>query len=90
MKRKQILATNKRIIQNRLPIDNLSQISAEYVEYHYKKLAHLQISSTLPKVFGNKPMITYKEIKNIDDLIGVNTLQGGKVFKANLQIINGE
>ena len=35
-------------------------------------------------------MITYKRNKNLGQLIGGRTLQGGKVFKTYLQIINGE
>ena len=53
--------------------------------YHYikKKL-------TLQKVFDKKAMITYKRNKNLGQFIGGHTLQGGKVFKTHLQIINGE
>ena len=35
-------------------------------------------------------MITYKRNKNLDELIAGHTLQGGKVFKAHLQIIKGD
>ena len=35
-------------------------------------------------------MITYKRNKILDELIGSHALQGGKVFKTHLQIINGE
>ena len=35
-------------------------------------------------------MITCKRNKNAGKLIGGHTLQGGKVFKAHLQIIKGE
>ena len=34
-------------------------------------------------------MITYKRNKNIGELIGGKTLQGGKVFKTHFQIIKG-
>ena len=50
----------------------------------------LQISPTLQKIFDNKPMITYKRNKNIGNPLLGHTLQGGKVFKTHLQIINGE
>ena len=35
-------------------------------------------------------MITYERSKNLGKLIGGHTLQGEKVFKTCLQIINGE
>ena len=35
-------------------------------------------------------MITYKRNKDLGELIRGHTLQGGKVFKTHLQIINGE
>ena len=35
-------------------------------------------------------MITYKRNKNLGELIGGHTLQGGKVSKTHLQIIKGE
>ena len=35
-------------------------------------------------------MIAYKRNKNLGELIGSNTQQGGKVFKTHLQIIKGE
>ena len=50
----------------------------------------LQISTTLQKVFDKKPMITYKRNKNLGELTGGHTLQGGKVFKTHLQIIKDE
>ena len=50
----------------------------------------LQISPTLQNVFDKKPMITNKRNKNLGKLKGGHTLQGGKVFKTHLQIINGE
>ena len=50
----------------------------------------MQISPTLQKVFDKKPMITYKRNKNAGKLIGGHTLQGGKAFKAHLQIIKVE
>ena len=43
----------------------------------------LQISPTPQKVFDKKPMITYKRNKNLGELIGGHTLQGGKVFKTS-------
>ena len=50
----------------------------------------MQISPTLQKVLEMKLMITYKRNKNLDELIGGHNLQGGKVFKAHLQIIKGD
>ena len=50
----------------------------------------MQISPTLHKVFDKKPMITYERNKNAGKLIGGHTLQGGKAFKAHLQIIKVE
>ena len=43
----------------------------------------LQISPTPQKVFDKKPIITYKRNKNLGELIGGHTLQGGKVFKTS-------
>ena len=88
MERKKLLSTNKRTIQNRIPVSitysryllNISNISAKYWNI-------LQISPILQKVFENKPMITYKRNKNFGELRGGHTLQGGKVFKTYLQII---
>ena len=81
IKRKQLLSTNKRTIQNRLPVSitynrylpNISNIIT-------KNLTSLQISPTLQKVFDKKPMMTYKRNKNLGELIGGHTLQCGKVF----------
>ena len=61
-----------------------------------KNWSILQISLTPPKVFDNKPMITYnqkkKNKKKTEILLSLSevTLQGGKVFKTHLQILNGE
>ena len=91
IKRKQLLSTNKRTIQNCILVSitynrylqNISNIIT-------KNCNILQISPTLQKVFDKKPMITYKRNKNLGELIGGNTLQGGQVFKTHLQIIRGE
>ena len=91
MKRKQLLLTNKRTIQNRIPVSitcnrylpNISKIIT-------KNWNILQISPTLQKVFDKKPMITYKRNKNLGEFIGGHTLQGGNVFKTHLQIIKRE
>ena len=61
LKKKQLLLTNKRKMQNRIPVSitynrylpNISKIIT-------KNWNILQISRTLQKVFGKKPMITYK------------------------------
>ena len=50
----------------------------------------MQISRTIQQVFDKKPMITYKRNKNLGELKGGRTLQGGKVFKNHLQIIRSE
>ena len=66
MKRKQLITTNKRTIQSRIPVSitynrylpNISNIIT-------KNWNILQIPPTLQKVFYNKPMITYKRNKNL-------------------------
>ena len=55
-----------------------------------KNWSILQISPTLQEVFDKKPKVTYKRNKNLDKLIRGHTLQGEKVFKTHLQLINGE
>ena len=91
MKRKQLLLINKKTTQNRIP---LSITYNRYLPNISKVIKNnckiLQASPTLQKVFDKKPMITYKRNKNVGELIGGHTLQGGKVFKTHLQIIKGE
>ena len=85
MKRKQLLSTNKRTEQNSIPLlitynrylGNISIIIT-------KNWNILQISPTLHKVFGKKTLITYKRNRNLGELRGGHTLQGGTVFKTHL------
>ena len=91
MKRKQLLSSNKRTIQNRITVtityNRYLQNISNIITKHWNIL---QIPPTLQKVFDNKPMITYKRNKNIGNPLLGHTLQGGKVFKTHLQILNGE
>ena len=91
MKRKQLLSTNKRTIQNRIPVPiNYNRYLQNISNIITKNCNILQISPTLQKVFDKKPMITYKRNKNLGELIGGHTLQGRKVFNTHLQIIRDE
>ena len=91
IKRRQLLLTNKKTTQNRIPVSityhkylpNISKIFT-------KNWNILQISPTLQKVFDKKPMITYKRNKNLGELIGGHTLQDGEVFKTHIQVIKSE
>ena len=87
IKRKELLLTNKKN-------NTESHSSVDYIQQILKIITKnwniLEISSTLQKVFDKKPIITYKRIKNLGELIGGHTLQGGKAFKTHLQIIKGE
>ena len=85
IKRKQLLSTNKKTIQNRIPVlktynrylPNISNIIT-------KTWNIFKISPTLPKVFDQKPMITHKRNKNLGELIEGHSLQCGKVFNTHL------
>ena len=74
LKKKQLLLNNKRTMQNLIPVSitynrylpNISKIIT-------KNWNILQISRTLQKVFGKKPMITYKWNQNLGELIGGHT-----------------
>ena len=80
MKRKQLLSTNKRTIQNLIPVlitykrylPNISNINGKK---NAKIWNILQISPTLQNVFDKKPMIIYKRNKNHGELIGGHTLK---------------
>ena len=69
-KRKQLLLTNKKTIQNRIPVSITynKQISAEYIENYPKKLEHFANITYSSKVFDKKPMITYKRKKILVNL----------------------
>ena len=75
MKTKQLLLSNKRPIQSRIPVlitynrylPNISKMIT-------KNWNILKISPTLQKVFDKRPMITYKRNKNLVELIDSHTL----------------
>ena len=68
MKRKQLLLTNKRTIQNRIPVSiNYNRYLPNISKIITKNWNILQISPTLQNVFDKKPMITYKRNKNLDE-----------------------
>ena len=91
IERKQLLSTNKRTTQNRIPVSiTYHRYLANISNIITKNWNILQISPTLQKVFDKKPMITHKRNKNLGELIGGHTLQGRKVFKTHLQTIRGE
>ena len=92
MKRKELLLTNnKKSTQNRIPVSiTYNRYLPNISKIIIKDSNIWQISSTLQKVFDKKLITTYKRYKNLGQLIGGNTLQGGKVFKTDLQIIKGE
>ena len=91
IKREQLLSSNKRIIQNHIPVvidyNRHLPIISNIITKNWNIL---QISPTLQKVFDKKLMITYKRNKNLGELIKEHTLQGGKFFKTHLQTSNGK
>ena len=91
IKRKQLLLTNKKTTQNHIPVSITYNRYLPYIsKIATKNWTILQISHILQRVFDKKPTITYKRSKNLGELIGGYTLQGGKVFKIHLQIIKGK
>ena len=88
---KKLLFGNKRTTQNSIPVLITCNIYLRYISKIITKNWNiLQISPTLQKIFDRKPMITYKRNENLGELIGGDTLQGGKVFKNHLEIIKRE
>ena len=86
MKRKQLLSTYKKTIQNRIPVSiNYNRYLPNISNTITKNWNILQISPTPEKVFDSKPIITYKRNKNLDELIGGHTLQGEKVLKTHFK-----
>ena len=91
IKRKQLLSTNKKTIQNRIPVlktynrylPNISNIIT-------KTWNIFKISPTLQKVFDQKPMITHKRNKNLGEPIEGHSLQCRKVFNTHLWIIRSQ
>ena len=61
MKRKKLLATNKRTIRNRIPVSiTYNRSLPNTSNLITKNWSILEISPTLQKVFDEKPMTTYK------------------------------
>ena len=82
--KKKLLSTNKRTKQNRIPVSiTYNRYLPNISNIIIKNWNILQISPTLQKEFVKKPMITYKRNKNLGQLIGGRTLQGGKDLPSN-------
>ena len=91
IKKKQILLTNKKAVQNHIPVPmTYKRYLVNISKNTTKNWNILQVSPTLQKVVYKKSMITYKRNKNLGELIGGHSLQGGKVFTTHLQTIKGE
>ena len=91
IKKKQILLTNKKAIQNHIPVPiTYKRYLVNISKNITKNWNILQVSPTLQKVVHKKSMITYKRNKNLGELTGGHSLQGGKIFTTHLQIIKGE
>ena len=85
IKRKQLVSTNKRTIQNCIPL-TYDRYLPNILNIITKNRNILQILPNLQNVIDKKTMITYKRSQNLGEFIGGHTLQGGKVFKTHFQL----